>query len=162
MHPASEVPDTSVRQIRFWLATWFGCGLVPFAPGTAGSLGALPLYVLLRPLGLDVVALAALMLTAVGVWAAQHVADRKGMHDPQIVVIDEVAGIFVTLLGARDDWRWMLAGFVLFRVLDVWKPWPARQAERIHPAGWGIVLDDVFAGAWGAIVLLLAQRLGIP
>lgn len=162
MPAPAAAPFSRTDHLRFWLATWFGCGLVPVAPGTAGSLGALPLYLLVRPLGLDAVALAALLLTAGGVWAAQHVADRKGMHDPQIVVIDEVAGIFVTLLGARDDWRWMLAGFLLFRLLDMWKPWPARQVEQVHPAGWGIVLDDVFAGAWGALVLLLAQRLGIP
>ncbi len=150
-----------MQRLRFWLATWFGCGLVPRAPGTMGSLGAVPLYLVVRPLGLDAVALVALLLTGVGIWAAQHVADARKLHDPQIVVIDEVAGMFVTLLGARDDWRWIIAGFVLFRLLDVWKPWPARQAERIHPAGWGIVLDDVFAGAWGALILLAAQRLGV-
>jgi phosphatidylglycerophosphatase A len=145
-------------RLAFLIATWFGAGLVPLAPGTVGSLAALPIYVVLQPIGLDAVALAALLATGVGIWAADRVAKARGLHDPQIVVVDEVAGQLITLLGARPDWRWIACGFVLFRLLDVWKPWPARQAERIHPAGWAIVLDDVFAGAWGALILLAAQR----
>ena len=141
------------------LAVWFGCGHVPIAPGTAGTVGAIPLYLLLRPHGLVPVALAALVCTLVGVWAAGRVVVRTGRHDPQIVVIDEVAGVLITWLAAPVGWKGLLAGFVLFRLFDQLKPWPANVAERWR-GGWGVMMDDVFAGVWGALVLLGARRLG--
>lgn len=143
------------------LAVWFGCGHVPRAPGTAGTIGAIPLYLLLRPHGLAHVALAAAVITAVGVWASGRVAARTGLHDPQIVCIDEVAGVLVTWLGAPEGWAGTIAGFALFRVLDQIKPFPARLAERRLPPAWGIMFDDVLAGAWGALLLLLARRAGV-
>jgi phosphatidylglycerophosphatase A len=136
------------------LATWFGCGHVPIAPGTAGTLGAVPLYLALRPYGHVAVALAAVFLTAVGIWVADIVAKQEGLKDPQLVVIDEVAGVLVTLSVAPPTWGALAAGVVLFRIFDQTKPWPARTAERRLPGGWGIVLDDVAAGVWGALVLL--------
>jgi phosphatidylglycerophosphatase A len=132
------------------LATWFGCGHVPYAPGTAGTLGAVPLYLLLRPLGHLGVLTAALLITAIGLWAADVVAKDLGTKDPQIVVIDEVAGVLLTLSVAPPTWSALAAGVILFRFFDQTKPWPARTAERRLPGGWGIVLDDVAAGIWGA------------
>lgn len=143
------------------LATWFGCGLVPYAPGTAGTLGAVPLYLALRPFGHAAIAVAAVVLTAVGVWAADVVAKEDGLKDPQLVVIDEVAGVLVTLSVAPPTWAALAAGFVLFRFFDQTKPWPARAAERRLPGGWGIVLDDVAAGVWGAAVLLGLRAAGL-
>jgi len=143
------------------LALWFGCGKVPVAPGTAGTLGAIPLYLLLRPHGTIAVAAGALAVTAVGVWAADVVARETGLKDPQIVVIDEVAGYLVTMLGAPPTWTGVIAGFVVFRVLDQWKPFPARLAEKRLPGGWGIVMDDVLAGAWGALALYAARAWGV-
>jgi phosphatidylglycerophosphatase A len=142
------------------LALWFGCGRVPIAPGTAGTLGALPLYLLLRPLGVGAVGLAALVITAVGIWAGTRVSRATGLKDPQIVVIDEVAGVLVTWMAAPRTWAGVAAGFVLFGVFDQLKPFPARRAERL-PEGWGIVLDDVLAGLWGAAALLGLRRLGV-
>jgi phosphatidylglycerophosphatase A len=142
------------------LALWFGCGKVPYAPGTAGTLGAIPLYLLVRPHGLVAVAAAAAAVTAIGVWSAGVVARQEGKKDPQIVVIDEVAGFLVTQLGAPAGWKGVAAGFVVFRVLDQWKPFPARLAEERLPGGWGIVMDDVLAGAWGALALYAARSLG--
>ena len=141
------------------LALWFGCGWVPFAPGTAGSLGAIPLYLLVRPAGLVPLAFVALVITAVGVWASGVVAKERDQKDPQVVCIDEVAGMLVTLLAAPVGWRGVLAGFVAFRVCDQLKPWPANAAERL-PFGWGIVMDDIAAGAWAACLLLTARALG--
>jgi phosphatidylglycerophosphatase A len=135
------------------LATWFGCGHVPIAPGTAGTLGAVPLYLVLRPYGHVAVLVAAVVLTGIGIWVADIVAREEGLKDPQIVVIDEVAGVLVTLSVAPPTWAALAAGVVLFRVFDQTKPWPARTAERRLPGGWGIVLDDVAAGVWGAAVL---------
>jgi phosphatidylglycerophosphatase A len=140
-------------RVAYVLGTWFGCGYVPYAPGTAGTLGAVPLYLLLRPHGLYAVLGAALVLTIVGIWAADIVAKDSGLKDPQLVVIDEVAGVLCTLAVAPPTWAGLIVGVVLFRIFDQWKPWPARAAERKLPGGYGIVLDDIAAGAWGAAVL---------
>jgi phosphatidylglycerophosphatase A len=140
-------------RIAYILGTWFGCGYVPYAPGTAGTLGAIPLYLLLRPHGIYAVLGAALVLTVVGIWAADIVAKDSGLKDPQLVVIDEVAGVLCTLAVAPPTWAGLIVGVVLFRVFDQWKPWPARAPERKLPGGYGIVLDDIAAGAWGAAVM---------
>jgi phosphatidylglycerophosphatase A len=99
------------------------------------------------------VAAGALVVTLVGVWAATEVVRRTGLADPQIVCIDEVAGVLITLVAAPYNWKGVLASVVLFRVFDQWKPWPARRAETFRE-GWGVVMDDVFAGLWGAGVIL--------
>jgi phosphatidylglycerophosphatase A len=148
------------RRIAYVLAIWFGCGRVPRAPGTAGTLGAIPLFLLLRPHGPVVVLAAAALLTVVGVWAANHVIATTRQNDPQIVVIDEVAGVLVTLAASTPSWTSVVAGVVLFRIFDQWKPWPARSLESLH-GGWGVMMDDVAAGAWGALALASAHQAGI-
>jgi len=143
------------------LSIWFGCGLVPYAPGTAGTIGALPLYWLLRPLGPIAVLLATVAVAVVGVWASDRTALRLGVKDPAIVCIDEVAGVLLTWSAAPPGWMATLTGFVLFRIADQLKPWPARALERDLPGGWGIVFDDLAAGAWAALALLAARALGM-
>ncbi len=155
--PPSPVTDPLDR-LAYVIATWFGVGWTPLAPGTAGSAVAALLFVPMRALGLDVMALLVLLLTGAGVWATQRIVALRGGHDPQFIVVDEVAGQWLTLLVVPADWRWYLAGFVMFRLCDQFKPWPARQAERELPPAWGVMLDDIFAGAWGAVLLWLAQR----
>jgi len=154
--PSSSSPLDRLAHV---LAVWFGCGHVPVAPGLAGTLGAIPLYLVLRPLGLGAVAAATVAITAAGVWAGGVVERRLGRKDPQIVCIDEVAGVFVTWLCAPPTWKGLLAGVVLFRIFDQFKPWPCRLAERLR-GGAGVMGDDVLAGLWGCAVLLLARRLG--
>lgn len=134
------------------LATWFGCGLAPRGPGTFGTLGAVPVYLLAARWGLLGVGVAAAAITLAGVWSASVVARELGQKDPQIVVIDEVAGFLVTMLGTRASLPGVLAGFILFRLLDITKPWPIRRIERL-PSGWGIVLDDIAAGALAAAAM---------
>jgi phosphatidylglycerophosphatase A len=135
------------------VATWFGCGRVPKAPGTMGALGAIPLYLLAAREGRAGVALAALAITAVGVWASHVVAAEIGVQDPQFVVVDEVAGLLVTMIPVRDvTLASVIVGFVLFRAFDMLKPWPVRRFEAL-PGGWGIVMDDVAAGVLGAGVM---------
>jgi len=146
-------------RLAYILSIWFGCGRFPKMPGTAGTIGAVPLYLLLACGGPVAVAIGALVVTLVGVWAATEVVRRTGLKDPQIVCIDEVAGVLITLVAAPNHWKGILAGVVLFRIFDQWKPWPARWAEHLRE-GWGVVMDDVFAGLWGAIVLLIARALG--
>jgi phosphatidylglycerophosphatase A len=150
----------------FLIATWFGCGYAPKAPGTAGSLAALliaiALHYILRYGGgserATLLVLAAILL-APGIWSAGMVAKETGKTDPQMVVVDEVIGQWITLAGAATfNWKTWLAAFLLFRLLDVWKPAPARQLESL-PGGWGIVADDVMAGLYGALAIFVLDRL---
>ncbi len=150
----------------FPIATWFGCGFVPVAPGTAGSLAALIIAIALHmifhyPGGYERATL--LLMTAVllgpGIWSAGVVAKQTSKPDPQIVVVDEVIGQWITLAGATAfNWKTWLAAFALFRLLDMWKPAPARQFESF-PGGWGIVADDVMAGLYGALAIFVLDRL---
>jgi phosphatidylglycerophosphatase A len=150
---ARTSPRTVKDRIAWIVSIWFGCGLVPRAPGTAGTIGAVPLYLIVRPLGLWAVALAACLLTVVGIWASSRVARICEQKDPQFICVDEVAGVFVTFLGAPAGWKGTLLGVLLFRLLDCTKPFPARACEKL-PGGYGIVLDDVAAGLWGALMLV--------
>jgi phosphatidylglycerophosphatase A len=146
--------NRAASAVAWTLATWFGCGRVPRAPGTAGTVGAIPLYLLLARTGRAGVGLAAVAATFVGVWAASVVARQLASKDPQVVVIDEVAGFLVTMVPVEIvSWQAVLCGFVLFRALDSLKPWPIRRAEAL-PGGWGIVLDDVAAGVLGAAAMI--------
>lgn len=141
------------------IATWFGCGLSPFAPGTAGSLGAIAVaWVLIHYAGWQTwwfIPLS-LALVPVAIWSATVTADASGRKDPQLVVIDEVVGQWITLGGCvhLTGVGWVLA-FCLFRLFDIWKPWPVRQLEAL-PKGTGIVADDCMAGVYGALVLAAA------
>jgi phosphatidylglycerophosphatase A len=142
------------------LATWFGCGLSPVAPGTVGTIGALPLWLAVRGGGRAGILATAVAVTLVGVWSAGVVARESRLKDPQLVVIDEVAGVLVALAAAPQTTRGMLAAVLLFRLFDVTKPFPARRAEKL-PGGWGIVLDDVVAGVQAAIAVSVLHALGV-
>jgi phosphatidylglycerophosphatase A len=140
------------------LATWFGCGLSPVAPGTAGTLGALPLYLALAQGGPVVVAAGALVVTLVAVAASARVVRLLAAKDPQIICIDEVAGVLIALAVVPAQIGWVAAAVALFRLFDITKPWPARRLERLT-GGWGVVMDDVAAGLWAAVLLVAAQLL---
>ena len=146
-------------RLAYILSIWFGCGRFPKMPGTAGTIGAVPFYLLLVRGGPLAVALGDVVTTLVGVWAATEVVRKTGLKDPQIVCIDEVDGVLITLVVAPVHWKGVLAAVVLFRIFDQWKPWPARWAEGMRE-GWGVVMDDVFAGLWGAVVLVIARAWG--
>ena len=150
----------AIRSNLAWaIATWFGCGYAPKAPGTAGSAAAIGIALLIdrdaawRP---GWYAILALVLTAPAMWAAGETARMARQKDPQLVVVDEVAGQWLALAGARVlNWKTWLAAFLLFRLFDIWKPWPVRQLESL-PGGIGIVADDLMAGLDAALVLLMA------
>jgi phosphatidylglycerophosphatase A len=143
--------------VAWVVATWFGCGLAPKAPGTVGTLGAIPLYWLALRGGRAGVGLTALAVTLTGVWAASVVARELAKEDPQVVVVDEVAGTLITMLPmAAWSWRAVVAGVLLFRLFDILKPWPIRKLERL-PGGWGVVMDDVGAGVLGAAVMAVLR-----
>ena len=137
------------------LATWFGCGYFPVAPGTVGAAAAVVISWWLR-WGAVANLLAGLAAGIVGIWAATLEARNSSRKDPGHIVIDEVAGQWITLAGATAvSWQALLFGFLLFRLFDIWKPAPVRQLEAI-PEGAGIMADDIMAGVYGAVVLYLA------
>lgn len=129
------------------VGSWFGCGRAPFAPGTVGSLGALPLYWVVRRLAAPSYWGIWGALVGAGIWAAARLASQQGESDPSEVVIDEVIGVLLSLGLVRG--RGVLAAaaaFSLFRYLDITKPGPIRRAEQVGPPGVSILLDDVVAG----------------
>ena len=138
-----------------FLAFGFGSGLAPVAPGTAGTLAAIPLYLALSSLSpvayLAVVAAA----FALGVWLCGRTADALGVHDHAGIVWDELVGYWITMALVEPGLWQIIAGFFLFRLFDVWKPWPIRVLDRKLGGGFGIMLDDVLAGLLAAVCLVL-------
>lgn len=146
-----------MNALAVFLASFGYVGFFPIAPGTAGSAAALPLFALVRWSGspsLEVGTIVAVF--AVGVWSASRTELALGRKDPGIVVIDEVAGMLITLALLPVSMPAVVLGFLLFRVFDVIKPWPAAQLEHLH-GGLGIMLDDVFAGIYAYAVLRLCM-----
>jgi phosphatidylglycerophosphatase A len=144
---------------RGWtlLAAWGPCGLSPVAPGTVGTLGAVPLaYAVARLEPVPAAAFLAAFL-ALSIHAAGHAGRHWGVVDASQIVIDEVAGYLVTMAFVPFTWPAAALGFVLFRAADILKPWPASAFDRVK-SGLGVVLDDVAAGAWaGGLLWLLAR-----
>ena len=159
--PPSSLPRAAPLDVLATVvATGLGSGYAPFAPGTAGSLVGLALFWPVSHLPLAGQALVTALVFALGVAAAGHFARRIGIEDPGLVVADEVVGMWVSLLGLPLTGVNAIAGFVLFRIFDVFKPYPARDLERL-PGGWGIMCDDVMAGVY-ANLLLRAGLLAWP
>lgn len=144
-----------------WIASGFGSGFSPFASGTAGSAAALIPWIGLRELSLEWVAAIIVAAFVIGIWASNIVIDRLHINDPGVIVWDEFVGQWITLLPLLvwpAHWIWILAGFFLFRLFDVWKPWPCSWADRRVKGGFGVMLDDVLAGVYAAIVLAILLR----
>ena len=140
------------------LATWFGAGLLPKAPGSWGSLAALPFaWVITEAGGGRLLAAAVALVSLVGWWAAERYAEASGGGDPGPVVIDEVAGQWLVLTMLPPDLAGYALGFVLFRLFDIVKPWPVSWADRRLKGGLGIMLDDLLAGLYGLGVLALLR-----
>jgi phosphatidylglycerophosphatase A len=141
------------------VAFGFGTGLSPFAPGTFGTLVGIPFVLLMAPLGL--VAQLGLVVAGflLGIYVCGESARRLGVHDHGGIVWDEVVGYAVTMLAVPAEPLWMLAGFALFRLFDIWKPWPIREADHSLKGGLGIMLDDVLAGIFAGAILYLIHLL---
>ncbi|MDR3438287.1 phosphatidylglycerophosphatase A [Telmatospirillum sp.] len=151
----STPSPVSLKDPAALLATWFGAGLLPKAPGTWGSLAALPFaWVIMAIGGWQALSAAAIVVFLVGWWAADRVVTDMGVEDPGLIVIDEVVGQWLVLLPVPlEPWHYLL-GFVLFRLFDIAKPWPVSWADRQIKGGLGVMLDDVLAGIYGIVVLL--------
>lgn len=144
-----------MNTLAVFVASFGYVGFFPIAPGTAGSAAALVLFAFVRWIGLPSVELATIVAVfVIGVWSASQTEIALGRKDPGIVVIDEVAGMLITLALLPVSLAGVLLGFLFFRALDVIKPWPARQLEDLH-GGFGIMMDDVFAGLYSYLLLRL-------
>ena len=138
------------------LAFGLGSGLAPFAPGTFGTLVAIPFYLLLQPLSLSVYLGVLLLLIVVSIYICGESARQLKTHDHSGIVLDEICGYLVTMIWVPYSWLWLVLGFLLFRLFDIWKPWPIGLVDRKVQGGLGIVIDDVLAGVFAAMCLQLA------
>lgn len=136
------------------ISTWFGAGLLPKMPGTWGSLTALPFaWVIDQNFGKSGLAISIFIIILVGVWVSEVFIQRFGNEDPQAIVIDEVAGQWLVLLVVPTEILYYIAGFILFRLVDIFKPWPANWADRELKGGLGVMLDDILAAPYAMAIL---------
>jgi len=149
----NRVDAALLRHPVHFLSLGFGSGLSPYAPGTAGTLAAIPLFWFMSTLPLAVYLAVVGVLFLIGIYLCQVTTDRLGAHDHSAIVWDEVVGYLLTMTAIPFDWRWVIAGFFLFRLFDVWKPWPVRALDRSVEGGLGIMLDDVGAAIYAALSL---------
>jgi phosphatidylglycerophosphatase A len=140
-----------------FLAFGFGAGLSPWAPGTAGTLVAVPIGIVTYSLGLPVRFALVAIIAAIGVWLCGESARRLNAHDHPGIVWDEIAGYLLAMLAAPPGWPWIVAGFALFRLFDILKPWPIKDLDHGLGGGVGIMLDDIVAGVYAAAVMLAAR-----
>ncbi|MDD5542044.1 MAG: phosphatidylglycerophosphatase A [Acidobacteriia bacterium] len=161
---ASSLTYSFTDRCAMAIATVAGAGFSPLAPGTAGALVSVAVWLIFMrwiPVALHLpIHLAWLtVVTLVGIWASTRAEIRIGVHDPRQVVVDEFVGQQIAYLGLSPlGWRSLLLGFALFRLFDVWKPSPIRQSQEL-PGGWGIVIDDVLAGIYALVVLIVVRKM---
>jgi phosphatidylglycerophosphatase A len=146
-------PKTVFTDPVHFLAFGFGSGLAPFAPGTAGTLAVIPIYLLMQPLNLLQYGVLLGVICIIGIWICGESSRRLGVHDHGGIVWDEFAGYLITMFAVPFAWQWIIIGFLLFRLFDIWKPWPIRYIDKQLTGGLGIMLDDILAGIFAAICL---------
>lgn len=156
---ATVFPAAIWQNPFYFIAFGFGSGAIPMASGTFGTLMAIPFYLLLSPLPLIPYIIFVIAFIAFSSWICERVSRDMQVHDHPGIVIDEFVGFFVTMINAPLGWRWLLLGFLLFRLFDVWKPWPIRFFDVKVKGGFGIVLDDVLAGVYALIIMQLLKFL---
>jgi phosphatidylglycerophosphatase A len=145
------------------IVTWFGAGFLPVAPGTWGSLAALPFAWAIQTFwGPWALAAGVVIAFGLGTWASAKVLAELEIADPPSIVIDEVAAQWLVLVPFQPDWVTYAAGFVLFRIADIVKPWPASWADREVKGAWGVMLDDLFAGVYALLALILLKQWVLP
>jgi phosphatidylglycerophosphatase A len=138
-------------QLHYFLATGFFSGYSPIAPGTVGSLIIVFLFLACPAIPIGSHGLIILLILILGLWSSSKVAKDRG-KDPSVVVIDEMAGMFIALFACSKTWITVFMAFVLFRIFDIFKPFPIKMTEKL-PGGWGIMMDDVIAGLYTWIVM---------
>ncbi|MEJ2402202.1 MAG: phosphatidylglycerophosphatase A [Xanthomonadales bacterium] len=159
MTAAPSERRVALGSLSGFLAYGFGSGLAPWAPGTFGTLAAVPFAFVLKSLALPGYLLLLLGLFVVGVTVCDRASARLGQHDPGGIVWDEMVGYWLTIALLPLDWAWFAAGFLAFRFFDILKPWPIRAVENRFGGGLGIMLDDIVAALYAMLVLQLANML---
>ena len=154
-----ESPDLLRNPMQF-LAFGFGSGLSPKAPGTAGTLVAIPIYLLIADLSLLHYTLFIAVTSLLGIWICGVASRQLKVHDHPGIVWDEFVGYWITMWAVPADWAWIIAGFVAFRVFDIVKPWPVSVLDRRVGGGLGIMVDDMLAGVMACITVHIATWLG--
>lgn len=147
------------ERIIVFCGVGFGSGLAPKAPGTFGSAFALLFVPLWVAIGFTGSIIAIIIMSLIGIWICGKTAEIMGVHDDGRIVWDEFAGQSITFLPliyfGQMSWLWVLIGFALFRLFDIWKPWPIRVIDRQVGGGFGIMFDDIIAGVWAAICIII-------
>ncbi|BFM05745.1 phosphatidylglycerophosphatase A family protein [Halioxenophilus aromaticivorans] len=153
----SAVPAPSFRRLlrspSLLLAFGFGSGCSRWAPGTVGTVAAMPFAIALLQLPLWAYAILVLLAAVAGVWICRQASDELQVHDHSGIVWDEFVGLWITLIAAPQHWFWLLLGFALFRFFDILKPWPISYFDRHVHGGLGIMIDDILAGFFAALCL---------
>ncbi len=150
----ANVPPVPVwRKIVHFFAFGFGSGKAPVAPGSFGTLVGIPAFLLLHPLSPLAYAVIVAGMFAMGVWLCQVTERDLGVHDHPSIVWDEIVGYLITMFMAPMGWQWIVLGFFLFRIFDIWKPFPIRTLERRIRGGFGNMFDDALAGIYSLLVL---------
>lgn len=152
----NKYPASVWRNPIHFFAFGLGSGTAPYAPGTFGTLAAIPVYLLLMTLPLWAYIGIVIGMTLLGIWLCDVTSKDLGVHDHSGIVWDEFVGYLITMMAAPAGWVWIIAGFFLFRFYDVVKPWPVRMADRKVGGGWGIMLDDILAGVYAWLTLQAA------
>ena len=147
------------ERIIVFCGVGFGSGLAPKAPGTFGSAFALLFVPLWLAIGFTGSIIAIIIMSLIGIWICGKTAEILGVHDDGRIVWDEFAGQSITFLPliyfGQMSWLWVLIGFAFFRLFDIWKPWPIRVIDRQVGGGFGIMFDDIIAGVWAAICIII-------
>ena len=148
-----DVKHIVLRNPIHILSFGFGAGFSPFAPGTVGTLVAIPIYLLLASFSSIIYFSFVIVSFFIGCWLCGQTSNALGVHDHPGIVVDEIVGYLVTMLLVPPTWYWVLLGFLLFRVFDIWKPWPVSLADRHIRGGIGIMLDDFIAAIYSLLSL---------
>ena len=159
LKPKLPIPAEVWKNPLYFIAFGFGSGAAPFAPGTFGTLAAIPIYLIIQPLPLFSYLLFVAIFTAISMWVSDWVSKRIKIHDHPGMCIDEFAGFFVTMINAPHGIGWIALGFILFRFFDIIKPWPIHVIDRRVHGGFGMVLDDVVAGLFSMMIIQLLARI---
>lgn len=148
-----ELPKKVISNPLNFLAFGLGSGLAPIAPGTAGTLAAIPIYLWISQFSLDIYLAIIAISFVIGIFLCGYSSDNLGVHDHPGIVWDEFVGYWITMIAVPATWGWIVTGFILFRIFDIWKPFPIKTVDKKVTGGFGIMLDDVLAGIYAAAVL---------
>lgn len=147
------VPKLIWQNPLYFIAFGFGSGALPYAPGTWGTLIAIPFYLAIQTLPLTIYLLITLAVIIGSIWLCDKISEEIKIHDHPSMCLDEIVGFLVTMIGIPAQLSWIILGFLLFRLFDIWKPQPVRYIDKNVGGGLGMILDDIIAGIYACIIL---------